>query len=173
MIAAAHPLAHVNAVLNATAGLLLIIGYVHIRRGREETHRRTMLAVVCVSALFLASYVAHHAAVGSVRFTGTGAVRAVYFAILVTHIILAAAVMPLVVLVVVWGNQATGRRALGGRPRNAEPPQNRERMTRLRTRHRLLARWTLPIWLYVSATGVAVYLMLYHIFPPAVGSGTL
>jgi uncharacterized membrane protein YozB (DUF420 family) len=129
----------VNAALNATAAVLLATGYRMIRRGRREAHRRLMLAAFSVSVLFLVSYLVYHYEVGSVRFTGTGPIRTVYFTILISHTILAAAVPPLAV--------ATLWRALKGRLEA----------------HRRLARWTFPIWLYVSASGVAVYWMLYRL----------
>jgi len=128
-----------NAILNATAALLLAWGYVSIRRGRVERHRKLMLAAFSVSTLFLISYLVYHFQVGSVRFERTGAIRSVYFCILATHTVLAAAVPPLAVL--------TLARGLAARY----------------DRHRRIARWTLPIWLYVSITGVAVYLMLYRL----------
>jgi uncharacterized membrane protein YozB (DUF420 family) len=128
-----------NAVLNTTSALLLLAGYRLVRSGRREAHRRVMLAALATSALFLVSYLAYHAQVGSVRFTGQGPVRAVYFAILISHTVLAAAIVPLVVV--------TLARALRGRF----------------DAHRRLARYTLPLWLYVSVTGVAVYLMLYRL----------
>jgi len=128
-----------NASLNATAAVLLVAGYLMIRRGRREAHRRLMLAAFTVSTLFLVSYLVYHFEVGSVRFTKTGPIRTLYFAILISHTVLAAAVPPLAVLAL-W-------RALRGRLEA----------------HRRIARWTLPIWLYVSATGVAVYWMLYRL----------
>ncbi|HSL20833.1 MAG TPA: DUF420 domain-containing protein [Vicinamibacterales bacterium] len=127
-----------NAALNATAAALLLAGYAFIRRGAVRQHRACMIAAFAVSTLFLASYLAYHAQVGSRRFEGTGAVRAVYFTILLTHTVLAALVPPLAILTL-W-------RALRGRFDS----------------HVRIARWTLPIWLYVSVTGVIVYLMLYH-----------
>ncbi len=129
----------VNAVLNATAAVLLAAGYRMIRRGRRQAHRRLMLAAFAVSALFLVSYLVYHYQVGSVRFRGTGPIRTVYFTLLISHTILAAAVPPLAV-VTLW-------RALKGRLEA----------------HRRIARWALPIWLYVSASGVAVYWMLYRL----------
>ncbi len=135
-------LPHLNAALNATSFLLLVAALYMIRRGNVQAHRRLMLSALAVSCLFLVSYVAYHAQYGSVRFTGQGAVRAVYFVILVTHVILAAAIVPLVII--------TLRRALAGDF----------------ARHRRIARWTYPLWLYVSVTGVVVYLMLYHWFRP-------
>jgi uncharacterized membrane protein YozB (DUF420 family) len=129
----------VNAALNAAAAALLIWGYVLIRRKRREAHRKVMLAAFGVSALFLVSYLVYHSQAGSVRFQKTGPIRAVYFSVLLTHTILAAAVPVMAVV--------TLRRAFAAKF----------------TEHRRLARWTLPIWLYVSVTGVAVYWMLYHL----------
>jgi uncharacterized membrane protein YozB (DUF420 family) len=131
-------LPHVNAGLNATAAVLLVAGYRQIRLGRREAHRRVMLAAFAVSTLFLVSYLAYHFQVGSVRFQGTGGIRTLYLSILATHSILAAAV-PILATVTLY-------RAWKGRFE----------------RHRRLARWTLPIWLYVSVTGVVVYWMLYR-----------
>ena len=136
-------LPHLNAALNALSFLLLLVGYSFIRRGRIAAHRATMVSALAVSGLFLVSYVVYHYNYGSVRFTGQGLVRPVYFFILITHVILAAAIVPLVLLTVV--RAARGDFA----------------------RHRRIARWTLPLWLYVSVTGVVVYLMLYQLFPPA------
>jgi uncharacterized membrane protein YozB (DUF420 family) len=127
-----------NATLNATAALLLLAGYREIKRGRMARHRAAMLAACTASALFLVSYVIYHANVGSRPFSGQGSLRVVYFLILISHVVLAAAILPLALV--------TLTRAL------------RERFDR----HAALARWTLPIWLYVSVTGVVVYLMLYH-----------
>lgn len=129
----------VNACLNGAAALCLVAGWWLIRNGRREAHRVVMLAAVVVSTLFLASYLYYHAQVGSVRFTGQGPIRTLYFSVLLTHTILAAAVPFLVAITLV--------RAL------------RERFDA----HRRIARWTLPIWLYVSVTGVVVYLMLYQL----------
>jgi uncharacterized membrane protein YozB (DUF420 family) len=127
-----------NAILNTTSAALLAWGWTLIRRGDREKHRRVMLAAFSVSVLFLASYLVYHAQVGSVRFQKTGAIRLIYLTILLTHTVLAAAVAPMVLI--------TLTRALKGRF----------------DRHRAIARWTMPIWLYVSVTGVVVYLMLYH-----------
>lgn len=126
-----------NASLNALCTVLLVIAYVHIRARRIEQHRRTMLAAFATSVLFLISYVIYHAQVGSKPFPGTGWLRTVYFTVLIPHVILAAAVVPLALI--------TLRRGL----------------RRDDLRHRAIARWTLPIWLFVSVTGVIVYLMLY------------
>ena len=133
----AELLPHLNAALNATAAVFLTIGWVLIRRKRIAAHRRFMIAAFTTSALFLISYVVYHAQVGSRPFPGTGALRTIYFAILIPHVVLAAAVLPLAIV--------TLRRGLA----------------RDDARHRRIARWTLPIWLFVSVTGVLVYLMLY------------
>jgi uncharacterized membrane protein YozB (DUF420 family) len=130
----------VNATLNAIAGTLLLSGYVMIRRGRIETHRRLMLSAFATSALFLVSYVIYHANAGSRPFQGQGPVRTLYFVILVSHVVLAAAVLPLALITLTHGLRARF------------------------DRHRRIARWTFPIWLYVSVTGVVVYLMLYRIY---------
>lgn len=128
----------VNATLNGIAAILLVIGYVLIRQGRWHQHRAVMLAAFATSTLFLISYVVYHAHAGSHRFGGHGSIRIVYFTILITHVVLAAAIVPLALV--------TLSRALRARY----------------DRHARLARWTLPIWLYVSVTGVVVYLMLYR-----------
>jgi len=127
-----------NACLNGAAAVLLVWGYTLIRRGRKRAHRRVMLSAFTVSTLFLISYLAYHFRVGTVRYPGTGPLRTVYLTILATHTVLAAAVPPLAIV--------TLSRALSARF----------------DRHRRIARWTLPIWLYVSITGVIVYVMLYH-----------
>ena len=129
----------VNAVLNATSAVLLFIGWRLIRRGRIEAHRRAMLAAVASSTLFLACYLVYHAQVGSVRFQGQGAIRFVYFAILLTHTILAAAIVPLVLVTLFRGLKARY------------------------DAHRRLARVTFPLWSYVSVTGVVIYWMLYRL----------
>ncbi len=129
----------VNALLNLTAACLLVCGYMLIRRHRIQAHKRVMLAAFSVSVLFLVSYLVYHYQVGSVRFQKTGAIRAIYLSILFTHTVLAA-VVPVLAIVTLF-------RAL------------QERFDR----HRRIARWTLPIWLYVSVTGVTVYLMLYRL----------
>jgi protein SCO1/2/putative membrane protein len=129
----------VNALLNASAAVLLVWGYLLIRRKRKETHRQVMTAAFVVSCLFLVCYLVYHGQVGAVRFRGTGPLRAIYLSILGTHTVLAAAVPVLAII--------TLRRGLSARY----------------DRHRQIARWTLPIWLYVSVTGVVVYLMLYHL----------
>jgi uncharacterized membrane protein YozB (DUF420 family) len=133
-----HDLPAVNATLNALSGVLLLSGYVLIRRRRIEQHRKVMLAAFAASSLFLVCYVVYHAQVGSVRFTRHGFVRPLYFTILITHVTLAAAVLPLAII--------TLTRGLKGRF----------------TQHRRIARWTFPIWMYVSVTGVLVYVLLYQ-----------
>jgi uncharacterized membrane protein YozB (DUF420 family) len=128
-----------NACLNALSALLLLTGWLLVRRRRLTAHRRVMVAALACSTLFLASYVTYHLQVGSVRFQGQGAIRTVYFAILLTHTLLATAIVPLVLITVrhAW----------------------RQRFDR----HRRLARVTLPLWAYVSVTGVVVYWMLYRL----------
>ena len=127
-----------NATLNATSGVLLIIGYVLMRARRIDWHRRFMIAACTTSLLFLICYVVYHTQVGSVRFTRQGFVRPLYFTILVTHVTMAVVVLPLAII--------TLTRGLKGRY-----PQ-----------HRRIARWTFPIWMYVSVTGVLVYVLLYQ-----------
>jgi len=129
----------INAALNATAAILLITGYILIRQGRKEAHRKVMLAAFATSVLFLVCYLVYHFQVGSVRFQKQGTIRTVYLSILLTHTILAAAVPPLAIV--------TLRRAWAGKY----------------ALHRKIARITLPIWLYVSITGVVVYWMLYRL----------
>jgi len=129
----------VNATLNGTAAVLLLIGFVLIRQRKIRAHRAVMLSACAVSALFLVCYVVYHAQAGSTAFRGQGWIRPVYFFILITHVILAAASVPLALVTLV--------RAL------------RERFDR----HRAIARWTWPIWMYVSVTGVIIYWMLYRL----------
>jgi len=130
-----------NAALNATTAILLATGYMCIRRRRVEAHRFCMLAAVSTSTVFLLSYVVYHAQVGSVPFRGTGWLRPLYFIILLSHTVLAVVILPLVILTVL--------RALRSRFEA----------------HVRIARCTLPLWLYVSVTGVAVYIMVYHLTP--------
>jgi uncharacterized membrane protein YozB (DUF420 family) len=133
-----HDLPAVNATLNAISGVLLIVAYALIRARRIEQHRRVMIAAFAASSLFLLCYVVYHAQVGSVRFTRQGFVRPLYFTILITHVIFAAAVPPLAIVTLSRGLKA----------RYAQ--------------HRRIARWTFPIWLYVSVTGILVYVLLYQ-----------
>jgi uncharacterized membrane protein YozB (DUF420 family) len=130
-----------NAGLNATSAVFLVVGYTFIRTGRRRAHRACMLAAVTTSTLFLISYLIYHYSAGATPFAGQGWIRPVYFAILGTHTLLAIAMVPLVIVTLV--------RAL------------RERFTL----HKQIARWTFPIWLYVSVTGVAIYWLLYHAYP--------
>jgi uncharacterized membrane protein YozB (DUF420 family) len=127
-----------NATLNSTSAILLTIGWILIRRGRWRQHRAVMIAALSTSTLFLISYLTYHAHAGSKHFPGHGTIRAVYFTILITHTILAATIVPLVLI--------TLSRALSSKF----------------DRHRAIARWTLPLWMYVSVTGVIVYFMLYQ-----------
>jgi uncharacterized membrane protein YozB (DUF420 family) len=127
-----------NASLNALATIFLLAGYVFVRQKRVAAHRLCMIAALATSVLFLTSYVIYHANVGSRPFTGTGPIRIVYFAILISHVLLAIVIVPMVLLTV--------SRALAGR---FDP-------------HRRIARITWPLWMYVSVTGVIVYLMLYR-----------
>ena len=127
-----------NACLNGSTGILLLFGYFFIRKGRDSIHKKCMIAAFSTSIAFLISYLYYHAHVGSVPFQGTGAARAVYFSILISHTILAAAIVPMATITLVRGLSARY------------------------DKHRRLARVTLPVWLYVSVTGVAVYVMLYH-----------
>ncbi len=128
-----------NATLNGTSGLLLVLGYVFIRRKQTNVHRVCMLGAFSASVLFLISYVIYHWYAGSKSFPGQGWVRPVYFSILISHVVLAAAIVPMALITLgrAWKEDFK--------------------------RHRRIARWTLPIWLYVSISGVVVYLMLYRV----------
>ncbi len=160
---AAHPLVHVNASLNALATVLLLVGFALIKQGRVTAHKWTMLSAFVVSIAFLACYAAYHVQVGgSVRFTHPGFVKFVYLLVLFTHIPLAATVPVLAAC-----QTYLGFRAIGYCSRDADPQQHLARQAEYGRRHRRLARWTYPIWLYVSVTGVIVYVMLYHLWPPA------
>ena len=134
-------LPHLNATLNASSFVLLTSGYYFIRRGRVLAHRRCQLLALTASLLFLISYIVYHAHHGTTRFAGQGIARPIYLTILGTHTVMAAVIVPFVII--------TFRRALRGDF----------------LRHRAIARWTLPMWMYVSVTGVIVYLMLYHLYP--------
>jgi putative membrane protein len=133
-----HDLPALNATLNAIAGTLLLTGYALIRAGKIDLHRRCMIGAFTASCLFLVSYVVYHAQVGSVHFTRQGFVRPIYFTILITHVTLAVVVLPMAVVTLSRG------------------------LKRRFARHRKIARWTFPIWLYVSVTGVLVYILLYQ-----------
>jgi putative membrane protein len=134
-------LPHLNATLNASSFVLLSSGYYFIKHKRVSAHRNCQLAALTASVVFLISYVVYHAHHGTTRFAGQGIARPIYFTILTTHTFLAAVIVPFVII--------TTRRALRGDF----------------ARHKAIARWTLPMWLYVSITGVLVYLMLYHLYP--------
>jgi uncharacterized membrane protein YozB (DUF420 family) len=133
-------LPHLNALLNGTSAVFLITGYALIRNGHEVAHKRSMIAALICSAAFLTSYVIYHLHTGSRPFPGTGAIRGIYFAILITHVVLAAVILPLVLITATRGLRSQFER------------------------HVRIARWTLPLWLYVSVTGVIVYLMLYQLY---------
>lgn len=135
--------AALNATLNATSACLLTTGYFFIRKGRILAHRTCMILAFCSSTIFLASYLLYHARVGSVPFQGHGWIRPFYFTLLTTHTLLAVVIVPLVIM--------TLRRGLRGQFE----------------RHRSIARWTFPLWLYVSVTGVVVYILLYQLYAPA------
>ena len=134
-------LPHLNAILNATCALLLFSGYSFIRAGRVAAHRTCQMAAVIVSVIFLASYLTYHYQHGATRFAGEGLARPIYFTILISHTTLAIVIVPLVGITLYRALKADF------------------------VRHRKIARLTLPLWLYVSITGVIVYLMLYHIYP--------
>ena len=133
-----HDLPALNATLNSLSAVLLLAGYRNIRRKNIAAHRACMVSAFGVSTLFLISYLVYHYHVGSVPFTGQGWIRPVYFTILITHLILAATILPLALITL----YRAGREQFD--------------------KHRRIARWTLPVWLYVSVTGVVIYLMLYH-----------
>jgi uncharacterized membrane protein YozB (DUF420 family) len=130
----------INATLNGTSAVLLLVGHSLIKRGRMAAHRAVMISAVVTSSLFLTSYLYYHYHVGSVRFPAHGFWRYVYYTILISHTLLAITIVPLVIITLI--------RAL------------RERFDR----HAAIARWTYPLWLYVSVTGVVIYFMLYHLF---------
>jgi len=134
-------LPHLNALLNATSGLLLLAGFYFIRQRRITAHLRCMTSALVVSCAFLISYLIYHYHSGSTRFAGQGLIRPVYFTILLSHTILAVVIVPLIIVTLLraWRGDFM--------------------------RHRRIARWTFPLWLYVSVTGVIVYLMLYQIYP--------
>lgn len=154
LMAAGHPLVHVNATLNTIATVLLVVALVLIKQRRERAHRNAMIAALAVSAAFLGCYLYYHFAIQlTVKFTHEGPVRYVYYAILVSHVLLAMTVpyFALRASYLGWQALAAGEGATES----------------FRAKHRGLVRWAYPIWLYVSVTGVLVYLMLYHWFPSA------
>lgn len=132
-----------NAALNLLATILLLVGYRYIRSGNVDAHRACMVGAFSTSVAFLVSYLIYHAYAGSVPFPGTGAARVFYFTVLITHVVLAALVPWLAIVTLVRGWQMD------------------------RVRHRRIARWTFPIWMYVSVTGVVIYVMLYVIYDAA------
>ncbi|MGB0697403.1 MAG: DUF420 domain-containing protein [Rhodospirillaceae bacterium] len=134
-------LPHVNAALNAISTVLICAGFTLVRAGRHDLHRKVMIAAVVVSAAFLASYLVYHFTAPIFVFPGEGSARIFYYFILITHVILATVVTPLIIIVAL--------RAFKGRF----------------DRHKAMARWVLPIWLYVTVTGVVIYYMLYHLYP--------
>jgi putative membrane protein len=136
-----YALPHLNAFLNGTSGLLLVAGYLFIRRRQIIAHRNCQIAALVASTLFLVSYLTYHYYHGATRFAGQGMVRPVYFIILISHTVLAVIIVPFIAVTL------------------------RHAARRQFAKHRALARWTLPLWLYVSVTGVIVYLMLYQIYP--------
>lgn len=133
----------VNATLNGISAILLLMGFIAIRKGNKEFHQRCMISAFAVSAVFLICYLVYHYYAGSTKFTATGWIRPVYFSILISHVILAAAIVPMILLTMwrAWKKDFE--------------------------KHKKIARWTWPLWMYVSVTGVLIYLMLYQWFPPA------
>jgi len=132
-------LPHLNALLNATSAVLLLSGYMLVRKGNKVRHHKMMLSAFVVSLLFFASYLTYHARFGTTRFQHQGWIRAVYLSILLSHTLLAVAVVPLAVITLIFAT--------------------RQRFTQ----HKRLARWAFPVWLYVSITGIVVYVLLYHL----------
>ncbi len=138
-------LPHLQAGLNVLTVCLISVAYYNIRQDNRAVHRKLMIAALTVSALFMVSYLTYHSQVGNVKFAGEGGVRPIYFTILASHVILAALIVPMVII--------TAFHALRG---SFE-------------RHKRIARWTFPIWIYVSVSGVIVYLMAFHLYPPSLG----
>lgn len=137
-------LPHVTAGLNALAGLLILIGFALIKSGDRVAHKKVMTAAMVVSAVFLTVYLVHHALQPLHAFPGEGAIRPVYFTLLASHVILAVAVTPLIIVTFLRGRVALA--------------------SGITVKHRALARWTLPLWLYVSVSGILVYWLLYHVY---------
>lgn len=137
-------LPHVTAGLNALAGILTLIGYYQIKSGNRLAHKAVMTSAMVVSAVFLATYLLHHFLHPLHQFPGEGVVRPIYFTLLVTHVMLAVVVTPMIVVTYLRGRKAlaTGETA----------------------RHKAIARWTFPVWIYVSVTGIVVYWLLYHVY---------
>ncbi len=158
----AHPLVHVNATLNSIATVLLIIGFILIKRGRIEAHKRTMMTAFVVSIAFLGCYLWYHYQVQHVKFTHPGFVKYVYYVVLGTHVPLAMTVPFLAIWQIYLGYRALGCCA----SKESTPAESSAQEATYRNKHIRLSRWTFPIWLYVSLTGVIVYVMLYHLWPP-------
>jgi uncharacterized membrane protein YozB (DUF420 family) len=150
-------LPHVNAALNATSTVLLVVAFVLIRMKRPRAHRRFMIAAMIVSAVFLACYLVYHFTAPVFIFPGRGWIRPVYFTMLVSHVILATVVTPMIALTA-WRALKSWRNGEG----LSDIPRNF-------ARHRAIAHWTLPIWIYVTVTGVLIYVTLYHVYAPAPG----
>ena len=161
-ILAAHPIVHVNASLNALATVLLLLGLLFVKRGRITAHKWTMIATLGVSAIFLCCYLWYHWHVQHVKFTHPGAVKYAYYAILLSHVLLAMIVPFFAIRQIYLGFRATGCCC-------GQLPQA-EQLTvagQYRDKHIRMAKWFFPVWLYVSVTGIVVYVMLYHLWPPA------
>jgi uncharacterized membrane protein YozB (DUF420 family) len=160
LAAGAHPLVHLNAALNVVATLLLALGLWQIKRRRETAHGRIMIAALATSAVFLTSYLTYHFAVHlTVKFTHPGPIKWVYYAILLSHVLLAITVPFLAIAAAIFGSRAVG----WGRAAALSP----EERALFRAKHIRIVRWAYPIWMYVSVTGVVVYAMLYHLWPSA------
>lgn len=138
-------LPHLQAALNVTTICLISIAYYHIRRENQAVHRKFMIAALVVSAIFMVSYLTYHSQVGNIKFAGEGVIRPLYFTILASHVILAALIVPMVLTTLTFALRGSFKR------------------------HRRIARWTFPVWFYVCISGVIVYLMAFHIYPPQVG----
>ncbi len=161
----AHPLVHIDAGLNSLATLLLVIGYILIRRGKVAAHKRVMLSAFATSAVFLACYLYYHFGLRlQTPFPATGLVKYFYWALLASHVLLAMAVPFLAIRTILFGLRSQGE-WLPRRLRAAEAIERADYVERCRQRHIRLAKWTFPIWMYVSITGVLVYVMLYYVGP--------
>ena len=135
---------HVQAVLNATAAILLFIGYRHIKNKNVQAHKKYMVAALITSSIFLASYLTYHEVVGYQPFEGQGMIRPIYFSFLFSHIVLSGVILPMVLITVFYAAKGNFNK------------------------HSRIARWTLPIWLYISVSGVIVYTLAFHVYPPEV-----
>ncbi len=156
--AVAHPIVHFNAGLNSFTAVLLVLAYLFIRSGKERAHKITMWAALLSSALFLCCYLYYHYLVGHVKFTYPDvSIRVTYYGILLSHLLLAMTVPYFAVRSTILGMRTQSI---------SDNERGSDKDLELRRKHRQLARWALPIWLYVSVTGVIVYTMLYHIWPP-------